>query len=67
MTGINYKNVMIYYKGRRNPDCFYNVTLTQHSNDTCKWYRVNMIGVNDKYGIGDYRLDKIERIEGILK
>ena len=68
MTGVNYRNVQIYYKGLRMPDCFYNVTFTQHSNSTCKWYRVNIIEKDGRYvSIGDYRLDKIERIVGVLK
>jgi hypothetical protein len=67
MTGINYKWVRIYRKGVRKPDCFSNVTFTQHNNEICEWYRVHIIGSNDKYGIGDYRLDEIERIEGTLK
>lgn len=66
MTNVTYKNIQIYYKGKRTPDSFSNVTLTEHHNDWHKWYRVNPVGRKDTWGLGDYQIDKIEKIEGTL-
>ena len=66
MIGVNFKFADIYLK---NGKCYqlHNFYFTKHSNNYCEWLRAHSIEAYSNYGLGDFRLDQIEKITGILK